>query len=216
MLKLRYKDDSNIECGIDEAGRGSLWGPLYAGAVIWKSENEWDDEIRKLSLLIKDSKKISEKKRMMIYEGIKKHAKHYGIGIVTAEEIDSMGITKANQTAFQRAYEAMNTVSQRILLDGILQFGITPDGTSEIINLPEMDNTYLTVAAASILAKVSRDTDLISFIEKNKELQEKYDLMNNKGYGTLKHRNGILKYGKDSLHRNLFLRKITCKITDDN
>ena len=66
MLKLRYKDDTKIECGIDEAGRGSLWGPLYASAVIWKPESEWNDEIKKLSEQIKDSKKISEKKRNKI------------------------------------------------------------------------------------------------------------------------------------------------------
>ena len=63
MLKSRYKDDTNIECGLDEAGRGCLWGPFYAAAVIWKNESEWNDEIRKLSELIKDSKKISKGKR---------------------------------------------------------------------------------------------------------------------------------------------------------
>ena len=62
MLLKRYKDDSLIECGIDEAGRGSLWGPLYAAAVIWKAESEWTDEIRSLCEMIKDSKKISLKK----------------------------------------------------------------------------------------------------------------------------------------------------------
>lgn len=217
MLKVRYKDDSLVECGIDEAGRGSLWGPLYAGAVIWKSETIWDDEIRKLSEMIKDSKKISEKKRMIIYDGIKKHAQSYAIGIVTAEEIDSMGMTKANKTAFQRALENLSEKPQRILLDGILPF----ETSIELINQPEMDNTYLSVAAASILAKVSRDNDLVSYVKEHNELQEKYDLMNNKGYGTLKHRNGILKNGKDSLHRNLFLRKLCgnkvqkCNIIDD-
>ena len=81
MLLLRYKNDSVIECGIDEAGRGSLWGPLYAGAVIWKNESDWDDDIRSLSEMIKDSKKITKKKRDMIYEGIKKHAKCFGVGV---------------------------------------------------------------------------------------------------------------------------------------
>jgi ribonuclease HII len=204
MLVLRYKNDSVIECGIDEAGRGSLWGPLYAGAVIWKNESDWDDDIRSLSEMIKDSKKITKKKRDMIYEGIKKHALAYGLGIVSAKEIDEMGMTKANKTAFQRALNSLNIIPQRILLDGILVF----ETAIELINQPEMDNTYLSVAAASILAKVSRDNHVVEYVNANKSLSEKYDLENNKGYGTLKHRNGILKNGKDSLHRDLFLRKL--------
>ena len=104
MLLLRHKDDNLIECGIDEAGRGSLWGPLYAAAVIWSPESEWNDEVKNLSELIKDSKKISKKKRNIIYHGIIKQAVSYGIGIVTAEEIDEMGMTKANKTAFHRAF----------------------------------------------------------------------------------------------------------------
>ena len=222
MLLITYKDDSLVECGIDEAGRGSLWGPLYAGAVIWKPESEWNDEIRSLNELIKDSKKISKKKRIMIFEAIKKHALSYSIGIVTAKEIDEMGMTKANKTAFQRALNSLSELSkvQRILLDGILRF---ETGTNiELINQPEMDNTYLSVAAASIIAKVSHDNYIMEYISNNKSLNEKYDLENNKGYGTLKHRNGILKYGKDELHRNLFLRKLlstkntTCAILDQD
>ena len=204
MLLKRYKDDSLIECGIDEAGRGSLWGPLYAGAVIWKPESEWTDEIRSLCEMIKDSKKISLKKRNIIYEGIIKHATYYGVGIVSAEEIDTWGISKANKTAFQRALSSLKVVPQRILLDGILPF----ETEKELVVEPEMDNKYLSVAAASIIAKVSRDNYVIDYVNKNKELNEKYDLSNCKGYGTLKHRNGIIKNGKHELHRNLFLRKL--------
>ena len=89
MLKTRYKNDTLIECGLDEAGRGCLWGPFFAGAVIWKKEELWDDELRKLSEEIKDSKKITTaKKRERLYEGIKKHAEAYGVGVVTNDEID--------------------------------------------------------------------------------------------------------------------------------
>jgi len=215
MLLLRHKDDTLIECGIDEAGRGSLWGPLYAAAVIWLPESEWNDEVKNLSELIKDSKKISKKKRNIIFEGIIKHAVCYGIGIVTAEEIDSMGMSKANKTAFHRAFTNLSKVPDRILLDGILPM----ETEKELVLEPEMDNKYLSVAAASIIAKVSHDNYIINYLNTNKELNEKYDLENNKGYGTLKHRNGILKYGKDTLHRNLFLRKLlgntNCLIKDE-
>lgn len=204
MLKSRYKNDTIIECGVDEAGRGCLWGPFYAGAVIWKDEHEWDDELRKLSEEIKDSKKISAKKREHIYNGILKHAKAYGVGIITPQEIDSWGMTKANRTAFERAIGALEIQPQRILIDGCLAI----ESTIEQVVEPELDNTYICVAAASILAKVSHDKAILELVKNEAILQEKYDLENNKGYGTLKHRNGILKHGKHELHRNLFLRKL--------
>jgi len=204
MLKSRYKYDTIIEAGLDEAGRGCLWGPFYAAAVVWKNEELWTNEIRELSEQIKDSKKISEKKRNRIYEGILKHAEGYGVGIVTSEEIDSWGMTKANRTAFERALGSLPKQPQRILIDGCLAI----ESSLEQVVEPELDNTYICVAAASIIAKVSRDRAIVEMVEKNPKLGEKYDLANNKGYGTLKHRNGIVTHGKHELHRNLFLRKL--------
>ena len=204
MLKSRYKYDTSLEAGLDEAGRGCLWGPFHAAAVIWKQESEWTDEIRTLSEKIKDSKKLSEKKRNALYEDIMKHAESYGIGIVSAQEIDSWGMTKSNRNAFERALANLPKQPQRILIDGCLAINTSIEQIVE----PELDNTYICVAAASILAKVSRDRSVKEMVEKNKELDEKYDLTKNKGYGTLKHRTGILKHGKDTLHRNLFLRKL--------
>ena len=206
MLKSRYKNDSLLECGLDEAGRGSLWGPFFAGAVIWKNEDEWDDEVRKLSEQIKDSKKISAKKREKIYEGIIKHSVAYGVGVVSPQEIDSWGMTKANKTTFERALNDLKIKPNRILIDGCLALDI--ESSLEMIVEPQLDNIYICVAAASIIAKVSHDRAIIELIKKDTTLEEKYDLENNKGYGTLKHRNGILKHGKHELHRNLFLRKL--------
>ena len=220
MLKSRYTNDTVVECGIDEAGRGSLWGPLYASAVIWKDESLWDDELRKLSEKIKDSKKISAKKRELLYDAICKHSVSYGIGLVSAQEIDTWGMTKANRTAFERALSNLSVEPKRILIDGCLSI----NSDKEQIVEPALDNTYICVAAASIIAKVAHDKYIIDYIDKHTELNTKYDLINNKGYGTLKHRNGILKYGKHELHRDLFLRKLlgsnikqdtTCLILDD-
>jgi ribonuclease HII len=204
MLKSRYKYDTSLEAGFDEAGRGCLWGPFHAAAVIWKQESEWTDEIRHLSEKIKDSKKLSEKKRNALYEDIMKHAESYGIGIVSSQEIDSWGMTKANRTAFERALANLPKQPQRILIDGCLAINTSIEQIVE----PALDNTYICVAAASILAKVSRDNAVKEMVEKDTVLDEKYDLAKNKGYGTLKHRNGILKHGKHELHRNLFLRKL--------
>ena len=202
MLKSRYKYDDAIECGIDEAGRGCLWGPFYAGAVIWKNECEWDDTIKKLSEEIKDSKKLSAKKRNRIYEGILKYGK-VGVGIVTSKEIDEMGMSKANRTAFERAIASLDTRPDRILIDGCLAINTDKEQIVE----PQLDNIYISVAAASIVAKVSRDNWVTQYVEEHPELQ-RYCLHTSKGYGTLNHRNAILKYGKDPLHRDLFLRKL--------
>jgi len=206
MLKARYAEDTNIECGIDEAGRGSLWGPLYAAAVVWPDESTWTPEIRASSKKIKDSKKLSEKKRNILSHDIKKYAVSYGIGIVEHHEIDSWGMSKANRTAFTRALASLNVAPKRVLLDGCLSIDVAAN--IELIVEPELDNTYICVAAASILAKVSRDTYVLDYVGLRPELETKYDLAKNKGYGTLKHRNGILKMGKDEKHRNLFLRKL--------
>jgi ribonuclease HII len=204
MLKARYKYDTLIEAGLDEAGRGCLWGPFYAAAVVWKNEELWTEEIRKLSEQIKDSKKISGKKRDKIYEGILKHAEGYGVGIVTSQEIDSWGMTRANRTAFERALESLPTKPERILIDGCLAI----ESSLEQVVEPQLDNTYICVAAASIVAKVSRDRAVVETVNSSPELNSRYDLANNKGYGTLKHRNGITQHGKHELHRNLFLRKL--------
>jgi ribonuclease HII len=214
MLKLSYKEDSKIECGVDEAGRGCLWGPLYSAAVVLPVKTDWDPEFEAIVPQIKDSKKISKKKREKIYELILKHAKSIGVGIVTSQEIDTMGMTKANKTAFERAISNLSVEVDRILIDGCLHI----ETSKELIVEPNLDNIYLNVAAGSIIAKVSRDKYVEEYVSKDISLQEKYDLMNNKGYGTLKHRQGIIKYSKHTLHRNLFLRKLlgsNCSIIDD-
>ena len=99
MLNLRYTHDSIVEMGVDEAGRGPLWGPLMAAAVILPNDD------RELFTRIKDSKKISPKKRLLIEKEIKEVALSYGIGQVSAAEIDMWGATVANQTAFRRAIQ---------------------------------------------------------------------------------------------------------------
>ena len=107
MLKSRFNDDSLIEIGIDEAGRGCLWGPLMAGAVVWPLESNWDDTIRNISMKIKDSKKISATKREKLADEIKEYALYSGTGFVTASEVDSLGATKGNQLAFRRALDSI-------------------------------------------------------------------------------------------------------------
>ncbi len=206
MLKIRYTDDTVIEAGIDEAGRGSLWGPLYAGAVIWT--NEMNEEQEEIAKQIKDSKKLSAKKRKYLADSIKDLAISWGVGKVDAHEIDEIGITKANQLAFARALQALEVEPERLLIDGTLSLFSAPWSFKEQIVEPEMDNRFIPVAAASILAKVEHDAYIEAFCDTNENIAERYDLNRNKGYGTAKHRNGILEHGKHEEHRNLFLRKL--------
>ena len=202
-LKPRYTADSKIEAGIDEAGRGCLWGPLVAAAVIWPEESTWTDEIRALSLKIKDSKKLSAKQRGVLEAGIKAHAT-WSIGRVEAEEIDTLGMTKSNRMVFERALNGLSP--ERVLIDGIL--GIAPRDNLEQIVQPKGDGEYLSIAAASILAKECRDRIVKEICDADSSLDEKYSMMKSKGYGTLKHREGVKKHGMHVLHRRLFLRKL--------
>jgi ribonuclease HII len=204
MLKSRYAADSKEELGIDEAGRGCLWGPLVAAAVQWPDESAWTDEIRTISGQIKDSKKVTPKRRAVLEEAIKKHAVAWGVGRVEAAEIDTLGMTKANRLAFQRALDSTGKTPGRILIDGILGLG---SGIEEIVE-PNGDGTYLAIAAASILAKEAHDRMVKDICTADTSLDTKYALLSSKGYGTLKHRNAIKEHGMHAEHRKLFLRKL--------
>lgn len=222
MLTIRYNNDNALEVGIDEAGRGCLWGPLYAAAVFWPPEEEWIDEHREIAPMIKDSKKLSAKKRTYLAEQIKCLAMDYGIGIVQPDEIDNLGMTQSNQLAFVRALQNCSIQPDRALVDGILNLGSYT--IKECYTIVDGDAKYLPIAAASIVAKEARDSFVLEQVEKNPILQEHYSIGSSKGYGTEKHRKGILDHGVHSQHRRLFLRKLLnpvvkqeeeCLIMDD-
>ena len=206
MLETCFKNDGIVEIGIDEAGRGSFWGPIMAGAVIIPTEETWTDKQTELFEQLKDSKKISPKKRERLYESIKELVEHYGIGIVDASEINEHGITWANQEAFRRAVlniKLEDHTSCRLVIDGVLSI---PDWTNEQELVVEGDGKYIAVAAASILAKVHHDKWIQTYCEGNPECDTRYDLCKSKGYGTAKHRDGIRVYGGHELHRLLYIQ----------
>ncbi len=206
MLKLRHTEDSITEVGIDEAGRGCFWGPLYAAAVVWKSDlNESELEVTQQ---IKDSKKLSPKRRIALAKGIKEIAVAWAIGVVTPSEIDSLGMTKSNQLAFTRALDGLKVKPERLLIDGILSIMDMPWSLTEQVVEVEADNHYVAVAAASILAKTEHDEWIQQYCNLNQNIAETYNLLSNKGYGTAKHRAAIVQYGTHSLHRQTFLRKL--------
>ena len=214
MLKVQHINDTIPEIGVDEAGRGPLWGPMMAAAVLWPAANEWTEAHRELYPSIKDSKKVSAKKREKIAEQIKQLAIGYGIGIVSAEEIDTLGATRANQMVFRRALSALYETlpadmppTKRILIDGILPLN---DCSSEetCVTVTDGDALLVSIAAASILAKVAHDAWVLDWCGTHLADAAKYDLLNCKGYGTAKHRQGILDHGYTDLHRRLYLRKL--------
>ncbi len=206
MLLSYYKNDGCLEAGIDEAGRGCFWGPMIAAAVIWPDEATWSDEIRKLSAGIKDSKKIAPKRRGVLETAIKLNAVAWAIGRVEPEEIDTIGMTAANRLAFLRAVEGLSVKPTRLLIDGCLYMKEI-DGMEQIVE-PKADGIYLSVAAASILAKEGRDRIVMDYVAADTVLEERYSIGSSKGYGTSKHCTGLLKHGVYAGHRRLFLRNL--------
>jgi ribonuclease HII len=212
MLKSRFQEDALVEIGVDEAGRGPLWGPMMAGAVLLPKEESWTESMKSLAQQIKDSKKLTAKKRKLLKDEIMKCVSVWGIGQVSAEEIDTLGATRANQLVFRRALQDLYSKCElqkekRILIDGILPLNDVKSG-EEIKTIIEGDAKYLSIAAASILAKVVHDDWVTEWCKDHVADAAKYDLLNCKGYGTAKHREGILKYGYTDLHRRLYLRKL--------
>jgi len=213
MLRIRHTEDTVIEAGVDEAGRGPLWGPLYAGAVIWT--HDMSQEQAEVASKIKDSKKLSEKRRNELAENIKNLALDWSTGVVTAAEIDTLGMTKANQLAFTRALDGLSVTPERLIIDGCLSITTHPWSFVEQNVEPEADGKYVAVAAASIIAKVEHDDWIKEFCDLNENIAERYDLLKCKGYGTKKHRDGILEFGPHDFHRRLFLRKLLGTSTED-
>ncbi len=207
MLKLRYSTDDapaddQLEAGVDEAGRGCFWGPLMAAAVILPDESAWCEEMRAVAPKIRDSKKVTPRRRAELAAAIRKYAVSYGVGSVSAEELDSYGVTWANQTAFERALAQLTPRPGRVLIDGTLSCAY--DG-AEIITVVDGDATYLSIAAASILAKESHDDWVRDFCDAEPEVAARYSLATCKGYGTAKHRDGLRQHGPHEYHRQRFI-----------
>jgi len=204
-LKHRFAQDSLPEIGLDEAGRGSFWGPIMAGAVILPNEESWTEEQRALFSVLRDSKKLTPLKRQKIEKEIRKHIPLCTVGMVTAEEINEMGITWANREAFRRAVFALPVEHPyRLLIDGTLPID---DWKGEQHVIIEGDNQYMAIAAASILAKVEHDRWITTYCGEHPECEERYHLVSSKGYGTAKHREGIHIYGGHELHRKIYIEE---------
>lgn len=187
----REKGFENI-CGVDEAGRGPLAGPVCAAAVILKPNQIIEG--------VNDSKKLSEKKREALFDVIKSEVQAYSIAFATVKEIEEMNILNATMLAMKRAVEGLKIKADYALIDGNR---LPPlDIKSEYVI--KGDAKSMSIAAASILAKVSRDRLCYEYAEKYPQ----YGFDKHKGYGTKLHTQAIIEYGPCEIHRMSFLKKI--------
>ena len=208
-LKYRYSKNENIiEAYIDEVGRGCLGGPVTCASVILP--NNFPDDIYKQ---IKDSKKLSEKKREMLYDYIIEHALDYAIASLPPKEVDRINILQATFTAMHNAVDNLSFMPDLLVVDGdkFRPYKYTGNSRSkedvtfiEHVCIKGGDNEYIGIAAASILAKVSRDRYIKQLCKKHPELDMKYGWSKNKAYGTKQHRDGIKQYGITKYHRKTF------------
>lgn len=189
--KARH-DGFAVVCGIDEAGRGPLCGPVCAAAVILPQGCEIEG--------LNDSKKLSEKKREALYDVIKEKAVSYGIAMATAKEIDEINILQATYLAMRRAVEALSVQPDCALIDGNGKPGLS----FEQRTIVKGDSKSISVAAASILAKVTRDRYMVEM----DRFYPQYAFAQHKGYGTKLHYERIEAYGLCPEHRRTFLKMI--------
>lgn len=188
MYDLNY----NFIAGVDEVGRGPLVGPVVAACVVLPKSSFIPD--------IDDSKKLSEKKREILSDVIKKHAIAYGIGIVENDEIDRINILNATYKAMKIAISQININIDCLLVDAIK----IPDINIHQTSIIKGDSKSISIAAASIIAKVKRDKIMKEYHYKYPQ----YGFNKNKGYGTKVHIEALKKYGPCPLHRTTFLHKI--------
>ncbi len=184
----------NVICGVDEAGRGPLAGPVYAAAVILPKGHIIEG--------VNDSKKLSEKKRDMLYDKIIEECVCWSIGTASEKEIDKINILQATYLAMRRAVEGLSQKPDIALVDGNR---VPPlDDNIAVETIVKGDGKSASIAAASILAKVSRDRYMLEMAEKYPQ----YQFEKHKGYGTKLHYEMLEKYGVSDIHRKSFLKRV--------
>ena len=196
MLASHYYT-GKVEAGCDEAGRGCLAGSVYAAAVIFPEDYQNDE--------LNDSKQLTDRRRKQLREIIQRDAVAWAVGIVSPEEIDRINILNASILAMHRALDQLTVRPEAIIVDGNRFKPYRPVVDGSTVNIPHTtivkgDGKYLSIAAASILAKTYRD----DYMDQLAEEFPKYDWLSNKGYPTKKHREAIRQYGITPYHRKSF------------
>lgn len=198
LIKLKEMDEeiyingAKYICGIDEAGRGPLAGPVVVASVILPRESMIEG--------VNDSKKISEKKRERVYEEIIKEAISYGVGIIDESKIDEINILQATKEGLTESIKELKIVPDIILVDALRGINTCNIPYKSII---KGDATSYSIAAASIIAKVTRDRLMLKY----DEMYPEYGFAKHKGYGTANHISAIKQYGLCPIHRRSFVKK---------
>lgn len=183
-----YLKGYKLIAGVDEAGRGPMAGPVVAAAVIFKQGVSLEG--------VNDSKKISEKTRERLFYEIRKEAVSYGVGMISNKRIDEIDILRATFEAMRRAVDRLGVKADFILVDGRDE----PFGIKEQMSIIKGDSLSYSIAAASIIAKVTRDK-IMNFYDK---IYPVYNFAQNKGYATPEHIEAIKKFGRCDIHRKSF------------
>ena len=186
-----------VEAGCDEAGRGCLAGPVVAAAVILNRDKDYPE--------LNDSKQLTEKKRMLLRGLVMQEALSYGVGVVSPQEIDKINILNASFLAMHRALDQLKLQPELLLIDGNR---FNPYKKIKHVCIVGGDAKYQSIAAASILAKTTRDL----MMEEYGEQYPQYNWKKNKGYPTLEHKQAIADYGTTPLHRMTFNMAIQLKL----
>ena len=190
---IAYDEGFSCVCGVDEAGRGPLAGPVCAAAVILPPDLEIEG--------LNDSKKLTDKRRRALYDVITEQALAYGIAFASEQEIDEINILQATFLAMRRAVEQLGLRPALALVDGNRE----PDfGSIPVRTIVKGDSLSANIAAASILAKVTRDR----FMAEQDALYPQYGFALHKGYGTQAHYAALREYGPCPIHRRTFLKKL--------
>lgn len=180
-------------CGIDEAGRGCLAGPVVSAAIIIDK--------KKIPLGAKDSKQLTEGKRKEFYANILSNAAYYSVGIASNIEIDEINILNAAMLSMERAFYGLTVKPDIVIIDGpIVPKGLLKLGKLKVIPVIKADEKIKIVSCASIIAKVFRDSLMIDL----DNIYPEYGFRNHKGYATKEHKNNLLKYGFSEIHRKTF------------
>lgn len=196
MLASHYYT-GKVEAGCDEAGRGCLAGSVYAAAVILPEDYK--------NAELNDSKQLTDKRRKQLRDIIQRDAIAWAVGVVTPEEIDKINILNASILAMHRALDQLTVRPEAIIVDGNRFKPFRPMVNGSPVNIPyttivKGDGKYLSIAAASILAKTYRD----DYMDQLAGKYPQYDWLSNKGYPTKKHREAIREYGITPFHRKTF------------
>lgn len=190
QYEKKYAGRYTAICGIDEAGRGPLAGPVVAGACILPVDAE--------ILYLNDSKKLSGKKRELLFDEIQQKAIAYGVGIVSPERIDEINILQATYEAMRQAIQQMGMTPDLLLVDAVTIPGVP----MKQVGIIKGDGKSVSIAAASILAKVTRDRMMVQY----EEVYPEYGFAGHKGYGSAGHIAALKKYGPCPIHRKSFIK----------